>query len=151
MPLLRYFLYVGGVLMALLFVANAFLPKIPSAETSGPQLPVVRLYSDRKGPERVVYDTSVPMISPAPAAKADADIPAETAVVDVSKRVRDAFAQLPPSDAGKVAAADAKKPEPKQPQPAQRPRKFAKRHTPPPVRMVDQQQQFGWFGPQRAW
>src|SRR6266436_2879479 len=30
MPLARYFYYVGGVLLALLFIADAFLPKLPS-------------------------------------------------------------------------------------------------------------------------
>jgi hypothetical protein len=140
MPLLRYFVYVGGVLLALLFVAGSYLPILPSAENAGPQLPVIHLYSDRKGPERIVYDTSAPM--PAPAARAEAGVPAKAAGVDVSGTVRDAFAELPPSDAAKVQSADVKKPETKQPPP----RKVARRHAPPRVRMVDQQ--FGWFGPQ---
>src|SRR6516162_7720290 len=144
MPLLRYLGYVGGVLLMLILVADAYLPKLPAAQTSGPRLPVIHIYADRKGPERVVYDTSVPMNSPAPAVSADAGVPAQAAVVDVSSRVREAFGQLQPSDAGTVQSADPKKPEPKQP-----PRKAAKRHPHPPVRMVDQQLQFGWFGPQR--
>ena len=28
MPLLRYFVFVGGALLALLFISNAYLPKI---------------------------------------------------------------------------------------------------------------------------
>jgi hypothetical protein len=31
MPLARYFFYVGGVLLALLFIADAYLPKLPVA------------------------------------------------------------------------------------------------------------------------
>jgi hypothetical protein len=144
MPLLRYLVYVGGVLLVLILVADAYLPKLPTPQTSGPRLPVIHIYADPKGPERVVYDTSIPMNSPAPAVSAEAGIPAQAAVVDVSSRVREAFGQLQPSGAGTVQSADLKKPEPKQP-----PRKVAKRHPHPPVRMVDQQPQFGWFGPQR--
>ena len=102
MPLLRYLGYVGGVLLMLILVADAYLPKLPAAQTSGPRLPVIHIYADRKGPERVVYDTSVPMNSPAPAVSADAGVPAQAAVVDVSSRVREAFGQLQPSDAGTV-------------------------------------------------
>jgi hypothetical protein len=147
MPLLRYFVYVGGTLLALLLVVNAYLPSSPAVETSGPHLPVIHIYADRTGPDRVVYDTSVAL--PAPPPNAQAGTPAQAAVVDVSGRVREAFAQLPPPDAGKVQPADAKKQDAKQPPP----RKIAKRRTPPPVRMVDQQPQFGWFGPpqQRFW
>jgi hypothetical protein len=142
MPLLRYFVYVGGALLALLLVVNAYLPNTPAAETSGPRLPVIHIYADRTGPDRIVYDTSIPL--PAPATTAVASIPPPAPSAD---RVRDAFAQLPPSDAAKVQPADAKKQDAKQPPP----RKIAKRRTPPPVRMVDQQQ-FGWFGPQpRFW
>lgn len=142
MPLARYFLYVGGVLLALLFVANAYLPNLAPVENSGPQLPVIHIHTERKGPERVVYDTSAPMIAPAPAANAEAGTPAQPAVADVSSGAREAFAQVRP--------VDPKMPEPKQAQPPRK--KIAKRHTAPPVRMVDQQPQFGWFGPQeRLW
>jgi hypothetical protein len=147
MPLLRYFLYVGGALLALLLIASAYLPEIPSAETSGPHLPVIHLYAEHRGPESLVYDTSAPLIHPAPVANAGADKPPEAAAVDASSRVSDAFAQLPPPDADKVQSAEQKKAEPKPP-----PRKIAKRHTVPRVRMVDRQPQFDWFGQQqRFW
>jgi hypothetical protein len=142
MPLLRYFAYVGGALFALLLVVNAYLPSTPAVETSGPHLPVIHIYADRTGPDRIVYDTSAPL--PAPAATAVASIPPPAPSAD---RARDAFAQLPSSDAAKVQPADTKKQDAKHPS-----RKIAKRRTPPPVRMVDQQPQFGWFGPQqRFW
>jgi hypothetical protein len=44
MPLARYFLFVGGVLLALLFVADALLPKLPAAETANANLPVIRIH-----------------------------------------------------------------------------------------------------------
>jgi len=45
MPLLRYFIFVGGSLLALLFVVNAAFPTEPLPETltSGSDLPVVRI------------------------------------------------------------------------------------------------------------
>ncbi|MGH6737474.1 MAG: hypothetical protein ACREDY_00295, partial [Bradyrhizobium sp.] len=61
MPLLRYFLFVGGSLLALLFVVNAAYPvaPLPAALTSASDLPPIRIHSERKLPERVVFDTSV--------------------------------------------------------------------------------------------
>jgi len=149
MPLLRYFAYVGGVLFALLLVANSYLPKVRVVESSGPRLPVIHLYAERRGPERIVFDTSAPSINPAApgqAASADKGRPAQAA--NVSSKVRDAFAELPPSEASAVQPADAKKVEAKPP-----PRKSARRHTAPPMRLVYRQPQFGgWFGPQqRFW
>jgi len=100
MPLARYLSYVGGVLLALLLVLDAYLPKVPVAERADANLPVIRIHSDRKWPERVVYDTSQPTIIPAlPSGKAS--IPAAAAVADVSVKAseREAIAQMQPSDA----------------------------------------------------
>lgn len=148
MPLLRYFAYVGGVLFALLFVANFYLPKVPVVESSGPHMPVIHLYAERRGPERIVFDTSTPAVNPAalaPAASADKGHPAQAAAANVSSKVRDALAELPPSEASAVQPADAKKAEAKPP-----PRK-ARRHAAPPMRLVYRQPQFGWFGPQQRY
>jgi hypothetical protein len=142
MPLARYFLYVGGVLLALLIIADAYLPKSPIAEASGPRLPVIRLYSERRGPERVIYDTSIS----APIGNAASSIPSSAAVANVSTRVQEAFAQMLPSDPDRTRGSDPKKPEPK----LRQPRKFAKRHAAPFVRLVARQSQFGWSGP-RIW
>ena len=68
MPVVRYFLLVGGVLLALLFLSNEVLPQLPAAERvaeAGPDKPVIRINSDRKWPERVVFDTNMPTIVPA--------------------------------------------------------------------------------------
>ena len=47
-------------MLALLLVVNATLPTEPLQETptSGSDLPPVRIHSDRKLPDRVVFDTS---------------------------------------------------------------------------------------------
>jgi hypothetical protein len=143
MPLARYFIYVGGVLLALLFISDAFLPKLPVAESVSADLPVIRIHSDRKWPERVVFDTSLPTIVPAQLAKTQSSIqvPATVADLPAKVRVREAFAQLRPADAAQAQASDAKKPEPK----PSRKRKIAKRRVAPPVMLVAQQPRFGFF------
>ena len=89
MPLARYFFYVGGVLLALLFILDAYLPELPVAGRENIHLPVIRIHSDRKWPERIVYDTSLPTIVPAPVASKEADvhIPA-TVATSLSRRGR---------------------------------------------------------------
>jgi hypothetical protein len=149
MPLARYFLFVGGVLLALLLISGWVLPKFPMTETAGigadkgmgtdkdmgTDKPFVRINSDQKWPERVVFDTSVAPIAPAPTVSAEEAVtpPAPPTVVDVTAKVRDAFAQLEPPEL--------KKPEPK----PQRKRKIAKKHLGPPRVLVAQQPRFGFF------
>jgi len=137
MPVVRYFMYVGGALLALLFISGVFLPKSPVVDRtdSAAELPAIRIHSDRKWPERVVFDTSIPTIVPAQTAKAEAIAPSPTPVADVSARVRvrEAFAQMVP-------------PEPKKPEAKpQRRRKIAKNRVAPPMIQVAQQPRFGFF------
>ena len=50
MPILRYFIFVGGALLALLFAANFALPQAPVAKgivTSSNDVPPIRIRSDR--------------------------------------------------------------------------------------------------------
>ena len=97
MPVARYFLYVGGVLLVLLFAFDATQPKLPvatqteAAAAAVVDMPVVRIQSDRKWPEKVVFDTNVPAIVPAPvvqAAVAPAPGPAVTPAVEMSAKAR---------------------------------------------------------------
>jgi len=145
MPLFRYFVFVGGALLALLLISDVVLPQVPLPGnlTSGSDLPAVRIRSERKWPDRIVINTSAPM--PASAAVANAEMaPAPPAVADASAkvRVRDAFAQLPESkQAGaKVAATEPNKTEVK-PQPK---RKVARVHSVGRPMMVAQQPRFGF-------
>ena len=71
MPLRQYFSCVGGVLLAVLFILDAYFPKPPVVKKAQANLPVIRIHSDRKWPERVVYDTSLPTIVPASIASAE--------------------------------------------------------------------------------
>jgi hypothetical protein len=146
MPLARYFLFVGGVLLALLFLSDAYLPKLPAAERADTDLPVIRIHSDRKWPERVVFDTSRPIVAAAPTAAA---VPAAVADLSAKVRVREAFAQLPPPPEAQRQPPDQKQAQlsaPAKPDPKPHKRKIAKRRPAPPVILVAQQPQFGFFG-----
>jgi hypothetical protein len=145
MPLARYFLFVGGVLLALLFVSDAYLPKLPDAMRANADLPVIRIHTDRKWPERVVFDTSLPTIAPAQVAKLEASVPVTVADVSTKVRVREAFAQLQLPDSKQPQPADASKPEPKPEAKPQPKRRTAKRHLAPPMVLVSRQPQFGFF------
>ena len=63
MPLLRYFMYVGGALLALLLISDVLLPQVPLPGnlTSASDLPAVRIRSQQKWPDRVVIDTTIPL------------------------------------------------------------------------------------------
>lgn len=145
MPVARYFLYVGGVLLALLFFFDATQPKLPVVERTNVATtdtsPVLRIQSDRKWPEKVVYDTSLPTIVPTPVVQAAVAVPVAQPAAETSakSRVRKSFAQF-------VDPAT-RKPEPQvQPKPK---RKVAKHRAYPPVMLVAQQPQhfgFGFFG-----
>lgn len=143
MPVARYFFLVGGFLLALLFVVDAVLPKLPVPDRADTDLPMIRIHSDRKWPERVVFDSNHPTIVAVPAAKVEASFPAPVEVADVSEkaRVRNAFALLQPSQPKQLQTSDFKKPEPK----LQRKRKVAKKHLAPPRVLVAQQPRFGLF------
>jgi hypothetical protein len=146
MPLARYLLFVGGVLLALLFISDPFLPKLPVADWSNSHSAIIRIHSDQKWPGRVVYDTSLPTLIPAQIENVETDLPGPARVGDVVKAMgREAFAQLQlqPSDAIQLRRSDPKKREPK----LQRQRKkIAKRQAAPAARLVARQPQFGWFG-----
>jgi hypothetical protein len=145
MPLARYFMYVGGVLLALLFVVDAFLPGPPVADENGAvsELPVIRIHSDRKWPERVVFDTSQPIVAPAQTAqiaKTEAAAPATVADVSAGAHLDEAFAQLQPSDLKQLEQPEPKKPEAK----PQHKRRIAKVRVGPPTMLVAQQPRFGF-------
>ena len=67
MPILRYFVFVGGALLALLLGINFVLTQpagTQSAGASNGDFPPIRIHSDHRLPERVVLDTSQPTIVP---------------------------------------------------------------------------------------
>src|SRR6266403_2828180 len=74
MPVARYLLFVGGVLLALLFISDPFLPKLPVADRASSHSAIIRIHSDQKWPERVVFDTSLPALIPAQIENAETDL-----------------------------------------------------------------------------
>ena len=139
MPLARYFLYVGGALLALLVISDAYFPKLAAVEGTS-RSAIIHIHSDQKWPERIVYDTSLPTVVPTQIANIEANVAAHEIVASTAER--EAFAQLQPSS----QLPDAKKREPK----LQRQRKIAKKRAPPPALFAARQVQFSWFG-NRMW
>jgi len=109
MPLGRYFAVIGSVLLALLFLADRYLPQ-PAATPHRAHVDrtVIRLQSDHRWPERIVIDTSLPTIVPPPATIAEAR-PSQAS--PVNRPPREAFALATPVQA--TAPATAAKPAPK--------------------------------------
>jgi hypothetical protein len=158
MPLLRYFVFVGGALLALLFVSDAVLPKqeLPSfLNVASSDRPPVRIHSDRKWPERIVFDTSVPAVTPVTVAQAPVAPQAVVAAIPPKARVREAFAQFTPPESKirapepKIKAGQEAKSVPTGPKVAdarpQPKRKLAKAHASRPLMLVAQQPHFGLF------
>ncbi|MCP3400725.1 hypothetical protein [Bradyrhizobium sp. CCGB20] len=169
MPIFRYFVFVGGALLALLFAADYVLPSQPVAQavaTASNDQPLIRIRSDRHLPERVVLDTSQPTIA-APAVKTAAVVapqPPEAvspalAEMSAKARVRETFAQFTPApkadaarktDARPQVQAQAQLPQTQVPQiQAQPKRKVVRAHPAPqqgrPMMLVAQQPHFGLF------
>ncbi len=147
MPLARYFLFVGASLLALLFVVDACLPKLPPEERTNASVGIsaIRIHSDRKWPEPIVFDTARPTITPATASVMAANAPAAMKVADLPPkvRVREAFAQLTPPSSNQLKPADPKKPELKLPR---KHKNVARGSTGPPTILAAQQPRFGLFG-----
>ena len=101
MPIVRFITWVSTSLLALLFVADWYLPE-PLPEPAGDAInkPVIRIASVQQPPERIIIDTSQPTIVPPPTLFTDA-APSEPspvlsyasagpppAVIDVDKKRR---------------------------------------------------------------
>ena len=149
MLVLRYFGYVGGSLLALLLVCNAVFtkPALPDVLSSNPEQPTIRIHSDKKWPERVVFDTSMAPVA-APVAIAQAAAPAspraEAPSITAKARVREAFAQFTPAEPKRDAKADLKAQAQAQPK-RKVATKVAKVHVGRPLVLASQQPRFGWF------
>ncbi|WP_298377558.1 hypothetical protein [uncultured Bradyrhizobium sp.] len=174
MPVARYFLFVGGVLLALLFVVNAIVPQeaVVASQGQGLSSPgvdsktMVRIKSTQKLPERVVYDTNLPTIVPLQVNAVAAATPPAASDASAQARVRDTFAQFIPSekaDAQKGAVVAEAKPA-EQPVQAPKKRKIARSHPHSqqpmrlaqpgmyqPYRIAQQQPRMGFFGGFGTW
>ena len=162
MLVVRYFGVVGGVLLALLFIANAYFPNSPEGGISpivaaADDVPALRIHSDRKWPERIDLDTNAPIISAAmatPATRAAANTPAEAAARVASEvpstqvssqsstsKARQAFARMEPANV--EPSAGSVRGRPAGSKTSHQRRMVRPRETPPMV--VAQQPRFGFF------
>jgi hypothetical protein len=99
MPLLKYFGWAGSFLVAALFAAN-WCSSVPIARSRPSDVPLnqrinIRIHTDRKWPERVVFDTTRSM--PTPDAKLEAESnpgPSETLAQATELQPFDAFAEM---------------------------------------------------------
>lgn len=89
MPVGRYFLYMGSVLLALLFLADWYAPPINGEQSSSSKVDrtTIRLHSTYKWPSAIVFDTTQPTIVP-PAAVTIVAAPAPPA----AKPAQEAYA-----------------------------------------------------------
>jgi hypothetical protein len=143
MPLMRYFYFVGGVLLALLFILDACFPKLPASAKAKVYPPVIRIYSDQKWPERIVYDTSLPTIVPTLTASTEPIIWVPQMIANDSAGARkwEALAMMPPSGEP-LQASGAKMREPK----PRHPIKIVRKRPPAPRIAMARPRPFGWFG-----
>ena len=94
MPLCQYFGWVGSVLLAALIAANWYLPapSASSSDVSPDQNINIRIHTDHKWPERVVFDTKATMA--AQRAGVETGIGESEAAVVADHQVLDAFAAM---------------------------------------------------------
>jgi Zn-dependent protease with chaperone function len=87
-PIGRYITFVGSLLLAILFIADWYLPMAPAQSVTSREAdkPIIRIKSDHKLPERIVFDTSAPTIVP--------QKPPVVADAPVTNPPREAFALL---------------------------------------------------------
>jgi hypothetical protein len=100
MPVRRYIAWVGATLLALLYLADWFLPKsLPELTPDAIAKPVIRIASVQQPPERIIIDTSQPTITPPPMVEETiagkplpmqsyASVPPASAIADVDHKKR---------------------------------------------------------------
>jgi hypothetical protein len=105
MPLVRYFLFTGSILLGLLFLADWYFPRSSAATAVADNYvdrSIIRIHSSHKWPAAIQMDTNAPMPPAAAPVMAEATAPgalvmAETAAPGAPvERVRQAYAFEPP-------------------------------------------------------
>jgi hypothetical protein len=93
-PIARYFATVGSVLVAMLLVANWYLPEPPVAfPDRSIERTTIRIKSARKWPEKIVFNTNQPM-PPISAMTAAEELTPPTPDDNTGKSSLEAFAQV---------------------------------------------------------
>jgi hypothetical protein len=120
MPLFQYFGCVGSFLLAALFAANwccsAPINPAPRSDVPLDQKINIRIHSDHKWPERVVFDTTRSTLAREAKAYREIDVGRSKPPAQAERQPFDAFAELaipvspcfgPPCTAGQVSNLDA--------------------------------------------
>jgi hypothetical protein len=145
MPVARYFLWVGAVLLAVLFIVDACLPTLPFRRSAGAPTVTIRIYSEQKSPGPIVLDTSAPLTRVAIAADPLPPAPLPPASDAVPDRARQALAQLQTVDVPPPQPTRAKKPA------VHHQHKMARQYAAPQPFRIANQSQYAWFGGRMWW
>jgi hypothetical protein len=98
MPLLQYFGWVGSFLVAALFAASWCI-SAPIGPATSSDVPLdqkinIRIHTDHRWPERVVFDTSRSTLSREPKGDAETDVGGNEAPAQAEGQPFDAFAEM---------------------------------------------------------
>ena len=98
MPLLKYFGWVGSFLLAALLAVNGWFPA-PSAPLPASDVPLnqrvnIRIHTNHKWPDRVVFDTGRSTLMDEAKANAETDIGGSETPVPAERQLFDAFAEM---------------------------------------------------------
>jgi hypothetical protein len=98
MPLFQYFGWVGSFLLAALFAAN-WCCSVPIARVARSDVRLdqkinIRIYTDHKWPDRVVFDTTRSTLTDEAKANAETDIGGSETPVLANRQPFDAFAEM---------------------------------------------------------
>jgi hypothetical protein len=117
MPLLKYFGWVGSFLVAALFAAN-WCSSVPIARSRPSDVPLtrrinIRIHTDQKWPERVVFDATRSIPTPDAKLEAGSNLGSSKTLAQAERQPFDAFAEMaaipvspcfrPPRSAGQAA------------------------------------------------
>jgi hypothetical protein len=119
MPLFQYFGWVGSFLLAALFAASwcisAPIAPAPPSDVRLNQRISIRIHTDHKWPERVVFDTTRSRLAPEATVDSETNIGPSDTLAQAERETFEAFAEMaatsvrpclqPPCSAGQVCGA----------------------------------------------
>lgn len=104
MPIRGYFVYIGSLLLALLFLADWYFPPLGAEQSrSDVDRSTIRIHSVQKWPQAVVIDTTQPTIVPPPVNTVAAQPPAPKPAHDAYAMATEAAAAAKPAEPVKAA------------------------------------------------
>ena len=152
MPLAAYFRNVGAFLLALLLIADFYLPTPPVARNAEVYRPAIRIHSQPKVPAPVAFDTTQIALAAAPPASWDINPPVPPIAREMplddadGSGLRAAYAMFPRADSHRAAQAEQRKRQPVRKYAAKGMRRYATHQ----IVLAARPGQFGWFG-SRYW